>query len=442
MKQHRTFVVFLIIWLIINAVTAVWVELYDDEAYYWMYAQYLDWGYFDHPPGIAVAIKMGAFLGKTELAVRLVNLLFTAISITLIYGITKPKNVRVFCLTIFSFLVLHIIGFVALPDGPFFLAAILFLLAYRAFLAADSPKNTLLLGVAAAAMIYCKYHGFVVVMFTLASNPLLFKNYKTYLVALVALVCISPHIYWQFANDFPSLSYHLADRAAPEYRAAQTLDYLFGNLPFLGGLVAVALFIASAVYLPKNKWEKALKWNLFGMFIFFFLITFKGQFIEANWTLFCVFPMIVLGYKYIEVSRYFVAFKYVTVVFAAILLVFRVHLLAPLTIMKKDRIWDFYGGKTFAQTVKKTAAGHKIVANRYQDASILNFYLNETYVIPAVNLNARASQYSIWQFEKALCGQDVAFVNDQAEGTEIETKKFGTTKVALQDKATFPNCKE
>lgn len=440
MKQNRTFILFLFIWLIINLITAFSIELYNDEAYYWMYTQFMDWGYFDHPPGVAVMIWLGSFLGKTELAVRIFNVLFTGASITLIYWLVKPRNVLVFCTTIFSFLVLHLIGFVALPDTPFFLSAILFLLSYRYFLKDSSIKNQILLSVTAALMIYCKYHGFVVIMFTVLSNIKLFTNYRTYIVGVLTLVFISPHIYWQFANGFPSISYHLADRAAPEYKIGQTLDYLGGNLPFLGGLVSVVLFVASAFYRPADKWEKSLKWNLFGMYIFFFLITFKGQYIEANWTLFCVFPMLYLGYKKIESSKYFITYKYLTFFFAALLVVIRVHIVSPLAVIKKDRVWDFYNGKQFAQNVKEVAGERKIAANRYQDASLLNFYLNEDYYITALNIDSRANQYSIWTLDTALCNQRVALVNYKFEGTEINARKFLTAKVALRDSIETDNC--
>lgn len=433
MKQHRIFAIFIITWLIINFVTAFSVELYDDEAYYWMYTQFMDWGYFDHPPGVAVMIWLGGFLGKSEMAVRLFNILFTTVSISLIYWLVKPKKALVFCMSVFSFLVLHLIGFVALPDTPFFLAAILFLLSYRYYLKDDSFKNQLLLSCATALMIYCKYHGFVVIMFTVLSNVKLLANYRTYVVALLTIALISPHIYWQFANGFPSISYHLADRAAPEYKIGQTLDYLGGNLPFLGGLVAVVLFVASAFYKPVDQWEKALKWNLFGMYIFFFLITFKGQYIEANWTLFCVFPMLYLGYKQMESSRFFVAFKYLSFFFATILIVIRFHIVSPLVVIEKDRVWDFYDGKQFAQDVKAIAGERKIVANRYQDASVLNFYLNEEYYITALNIDSRANQYSIWQLDKTLRNQKVAFVSRKFEGIEVKARKNLTAKVAFQD---------
>ncbi|MDP5141041.1 MAG: hypothetical protein NWP83_11315, partial [Spirosomaceae bacterium] len=65
-----------------------------------MYTQFLDWGYFDHPPGVAIMIWLGSFLGKTEIAVRFFNILFTAASISIIYWLTKPKNVLIFCTSV------------------------------------------------------------------------------------------------------------------------------------------------------------------------------------------------------------------------------------------------------------------------------------------------------------------------------------------------------
>jgi hypothetical protein len=47
-KNHR--LVFYGIWLLLGLMQAGLTELQDDEAYYWVFSRYLDWGYFDHPP--------------------------------------------------------------------------------------------------------------------------------------------------------------------------------------------------------------------------------------------------------------------------------------------------------------------------------------------------------------------------------------------------------
>lgn len=53
--------------------------LMPDETNYWQWSRYLDWGYYDHPPMIAWAIKLGTLLlGHTETGVRLAPVLSMA----------------------------------------------------------------------------------------------------------------------------------------------------------------------------------------------------------------------------------------------------------------------------------------------------------------------------------------------------------------------------
>jgi hypothetical protein len=61
----------LLIWLAINLLQSAFTELAHDEAYYWMYSRNLAWGYFDHPPFIAILIKLGYALIPEEIGVRL-----------------------------------------------------------------------------------------------------------------------------------------------------------------------------------------------------------------------------------------------------------------------------------------------------------------------------------------------------------------------------------
>lgn len=53
-------------WLLVNLLQASFTGLANDEAYYWMYARKLSIGYFDHPPMIAVMIRIGDFLLQNE----------------------------------------------------------------------------------------------------------------------------------------------------------------------------------------------------------------------------------------------------------------------------------------------------------------------------------------------------------------------------------------
>jgi len=73
MKQFSKQQIFWIGWFVffvINILQAAFLELHFDEAYYWLYSRNLDWGYFDHPPLVAVLIFAGTKLFGGYLGVR------------------------------------------------------------------------------------------------------------------------------------------------------------------------------------------------------------------------------------------------------------------------------------------------------------------------------------------------------------------------------------
>ncbi|MBT8295178.1 MAG: glycosyltransferase family 39 protein, partial [Gramella sp.] len=72
-KWPKQFFYFLIGLFLINLLQAYFTELIFDEAYYWHFAQDMDWGYFDHPPMVAALIKISSFLFSGELGVRFLS---------------------------------------------------------------------------------------------------------------------------------------------------------------------------------------------------------------------------------------------------------------------------------------------------------------------------------------------------------------------------------
>src|SRR5258705_11244122 len=60
----------------LRLVSAAYTPLTFDEAYYWTWSKHLAGGYYDHPPMVAVLIRLGTLIaGDTELGVRLVSIL-------------------------------------------------------------------------------------------------------------------------------------------------------------------------------------------------------------------------------------------------------------------------------------------------------------------------------------------------------------------------------
>src|SRR5580693_7816926 len=62
--------------VVLRLVAAAITPLTFDEAYYWMWSKHLAGGYYDHPPMVAVVIRLGTMIaGDTEFGVRLVSIL-------------------------------------------------------------------------------------------------------------------------------------------------------------------------------------------------------------------------------------------------------------------------------------------------------------------------------------------------------------------------------
>src|SRR5436309_12904615 len=62
--------------IVLRLVSAAYTPLTFDEAYYWTWSRHLAGGYYDHPPMVALLIRLGTLIsGDTEFGVRLVSIL-------------------------------------------------------------------------------------------------------------------------------------------------------------------------------------------------------------------------------------------------------------------------------------------------------------------------------------------------------------------------------
>src|SRR3954467_9721762 len=60
----------------LRLVAAAFTPITFDEAYYWMWSKDLAGGYYDHPPMVAIVIRLGTMIaGNTEFGVRLISIL-------------------------------------------------------------------------------------------------------------------------------------------------------------------------------------------------------------------------------------------------------------------------------------------------------------------------------------------------------------------------------
>jgi hypothetical protein len=404
---------------------SVFTPLINDEPYYWLYAQYPSWGYFDHPPMIAFLIKIGTSILPTEIGVRLLSSALGSFTFLLIYKLiegeaSKPVNVKLAALLLFSSLFLNMYSFMAIPDTPLLFFGALFLYCYRKYLNNDSLLNAVLLGIVTALLLYSKYHGILLVGFTLLSNIRLLIKRSFYAVFVVALILFVPHLYWQFQNDYPTIRFQLLQKAGA-FDVGHVFSYL-GEQAAATGPVILLLF--SILFKPQNQFQKALKYNVCGIFVFFLISSFK-EMVNVHWTAIAWPGMLCMAYLYINDLK--TNKKLITGV-----LVFNLVLVI---ILRINFIGNFFqipnfndkNPKLMTAELEKRSKGHPLVfMDVYNDPAYVIFYGHQNS-FAVNNIWYKETQFNyLPALENAFQGKTVSLVSNNPvnkSSEEVSIKK-------------------
>jgi 4-amino-4-deoxy-L-arabinose transferase-like glycosyltransferase len=405
--KHQYKRLFLLAWLILGLLQAYYTQLLDDEAYYWVYSRHLDWGYFDHPPMVALLIKIGYGLFHNELGVRICMVILNLFTLIITEKLIARRDNRIFYLLLCSMGVMQLGGMLAVPDVPLIFFAALYFLIYRSFLEQQSWKNTFLLALSMALMFYSKYHGVLLVVFTVLSNLNLLRVFKFYVAIVITTILFFPHLYWQYAHGFPSLQYHLVERNASSYSFNYSTDYILGQILLFGPLAGWLILYYAFVCPIQSAFERALKVSVIGVLVFFLLSTFKGR-VEANWTVMLFTPAMVLAHQSIfRKKRSLTLLKYLAPATLLVVFIARVYM-----------VWDFAPGveirseihdnKGWAAAIQQKSEGSPVVfMSSYQIASKYLFYSHNGVAYSLNSRYERRNQYNYWDTEKQLWGKRV-----------------------------------
>lgn len=431
-SSQKLLLIFLALYFLLNVFQAYFTGLHSDEAYYWVYSQFLDWGYFDHPPMVAIFIKFGHALIQNTLGLRLFTISTNILAIYVLWLIVKKytDNLKAFIILFSAVLMFQVYAFITTPDAPLFFFSVLFLYVYQIYVKEDKLKWALLLGLICAALLFSKYHGLLLIFFVLISNLKLFTRKSFYVTIILACVLFSPHVYWQFANGFPSLYYHLIDRSASPYESEYTWMYFVNQLLMMGPLVGWLFFYYG--YQLKAKEDiflRSLKFVAYGFFIFFFISTFKGE-VQAHWPLIEYLALFILGCVYVgQKPELFSKFKWLFGVNILLIVLARVVLMGIIPGTKKlPFVADYHGYDVWAKQIEKVADGHPVLfLDGFQKASYYNYYTQTLNGVAYNSFYYRRTQYDLWPLEERIQNQKVLLVepgekqkNDQQN---IETIK-------------------
>ena len=215
------------------------ITLYVDEAQYWTWAQQLDWGYFSKPPGIAALIWLStALFGDGIVGVKALGMLCYPLAATACWAIARrlyDEEVAFWsALVVVTVPMFAWLGLFVSTDALLTLFWALALWAYLRALDHDRWRDWLLLGVVCGLGLLSKYTmaAFLGAAFL---HLLVFRrdrlaSAKPWAASMLALLILSPNIYWNIAHDFPTLK-HTADITLKRKAA--------------GGLKSVGEFIAA-----------------------------------------------------------------------------------------------------------------------------------------------------------------------------------------------------
>ncbi len=405
LTPNQLVAVLLALWWALNVIAGALLELANDEAYYWFYSWHLDWGYYDHPPMVALLVKLGTWICGGELGVRLFSTLLQPLYLYLFWTLIRPqdatrRDAMLYCLVCFAMPMLQLYGLLALPDAPLLFFTVVFLWAYKRFAERDSWLNAALMGASMALLMYSKYHGLLVIVFVLCSRWRNFRSPRLYAAVLMGVLLYLPHLWWQYSHDFPSVRYHLSGRVT----SGLTLKYLG---PTILNLLVVfnPLFLfhygrglASQIRERRNA---AYSWLLLGFVVFFTLSAFRYA-TQPQWMLPAVFAFIVLLMA--ESRRSDRAYRYIRTVAIVTGALFLLARLAMLVLPLPGQLWN---NKSSNEEIARLADGRPVVfMNNYTASAKYTFYTGQpAYTLPIYFM--RQSQWQYSDLDDSFAGQEV-----------------------------------
>jgi 4-amino-4-deoxy-L-arabinose transferase-like glycosyltransferase len=277
---------------------AAWTPLTFDEAYYWMWSKHLAGGYYDHPPMVAVVIRLGTMLaGDTELGVRLVSILLALPMSWAVYRATAilfggPRVAATSTILLNVTLMVAVGTMIVTPDAPLLVASSLVLFCLAKVVETGRGAWWLAAGAAIGAALLSKYTALFfgpAIMIWLASVPKLRRwliSPWPYLGGLVSLLIFSPVILWNADHRWVSFIKQMGRARIEDFRPAFIAELIPTQIAFatplvfiLGAMGLYALFRRKAGAPAARVLINATFWTI----VLYFAWHSLHARVEANW---------------------------------------------------------------------------------------------------------------------------------------------------------------
>ncbi len=388
-------------------------DLLPDEALYWQFSERLAWGYFDQPPMVALLVKIGYYFFQNELGVRLLFVLLSTATIWVMEKLIRPTNFLLYATFISALAVFRLISFFATPDSVLLFFAALYFFTLNKFFKQKNRRHAVLIGLLAGLMLLTKYHSILIIIFSIIANPRLLKTKYFLIATLVAIGLFSPHIYWQIAHDFPTVTYHLFHRGDNSFTFYHLINYLLTAFIFFAPHLGFILYRAVVRSQPSKELDKTMWYVFWGVLIFYLLLTLRGN-VEGNWLYIILIPFSYMGYSLLSQNQKLQRIHYRLFVPATLFILLVRATLAvnflPNNFITKGIIQKFHNDKKSALAIHEVADDLPVVfINSFQSAAMYHFYTGQRSSSKR-DFAGRLTQHDIWKDYIFLRGKKVLVV--------------------------------
>ena len=202
--------------VVLRLAVAALTPLTFDEAYYWTWSKHLAGGYYDHPPMVALVIRLGTLIaGDTEFGVRLISILLALPMSWAVYRtadiLFDNRRIAASAAIFLNVTLMAAVGTVIVtPDAPLMVASSFVLFFLAKIYETGTGQWWLAVGAAVGCALLSKYtamfFGASILLWLIIVPGLRrwFLSPWLYLGGIVALVVFSPVILWNADHQWVS----------------------------------------------------------------------------------------------------------------------------------------------------------------------------------------------------------------------------------------------
>lgn len=354
----------LLIVFVIRFTLSAWIPILGDEAYFVIWGNNLDYGYYDHPPLVGWLLSFLLLFSDATWWLRLPAVLLPIILSFLIFKLLKPKHPNVAVLVALVYLVapVNIINFLITTDTPLvFFSFISVIYFYQAVYETNSNKDYLLAGLYLGLAFFSKYFA-AILGITYGLYILLYHRDKKsliglFLVTLMVIPFIMVNLLWNYNNCGNNFLFNLVNRTAGDTASLSNIGKYAGILLYLF-TPAFAYFLIKERHKIKsqlqNTFSKFYIWLSVIPLILFLILAIKKP-VGLHW-LFSFYPFVFIAFAgVLSVKRWRILF-HIMWIFSLL----HVILLSSIMILPTDM---FSKGKESVQNIVYGKYPHEVLAH-------------------------------------------------------------------------------